>query len=192
MASQMHRQSDAQIEKRGKRQHQGRVSQRAPPPRRAPSPRKVVQEHDAGQDGGILLGKDPHRLGGHHGRHPQQFAPPGGGGAFHVTQQACQNAEGCQQVGAAHDIGDGFGEQRMQPPERCQRKGRRRRGLKHQYAQQVHERNIHRVQREIHPMIAGRMRPIAEDGVIQQVGEGGERAIQARKRCCRANTLRSE
>ena len=68
----------------------------------------------------------------------------------------------------------------MQSPERCQREGRHGRGdPKHQYAQQVHERNIHSVQGEIHPMIAGRMRPIAEDGVIQQVGEGGERAIQA-------------
>jgi hypothetical protein len=60
--------------------------------------------------------------------------------AVDVAQQAREHAEGSQQIGAAHDVGDGFGEDRMNCPDRGQRQGEAlfRPGLlKHEQAQQV-------------------------------------------------------
>ena len=90
-----------------------------------------------------------------------------------------RHAEGRQQVGAPHNIGDRFGEQRMQSPNRGQRQSRRR-FPKNQHAQRIHQRHVDFVQHEINPVIARRARAIAENCVIQQVGESGERPIQSR------------
>ena len=95
-----------------------------------------------------------------------------------MAQQARQHAEGCQQVGAPHNIGDRFGEQRVQSPNRGQRQSRRR-FSKNQHAQRIHQRNVNFVQHEINPVIANRARAVAENCVIQQVGESGEWPIQA-------------
>jgi hypothetical protein len=67
-----------------------------------------------------------------------------------VAQQAREHAERSQQIGAAHDVGDGFGEDRMNCPDRGQRQGEAlfQPGLlKHEQAQQVDQRDIDGVQR---------------------------------------------
>ena len=95
-----------------------------------------------------------------------------------MAQQARQYAEGRQQVGAPHNIGDRLGEHRVQSPNRGQRQ-RRRRFSKNQHAQCIHQHNVDFVQHEIHPVIANRARAAAENRVIHQVGKSGERPIQA-------------
>jgi hypothetical protein len=111
-----------------------------------------------------------------------------------VAQQARQHAEGRQQVGAPHNIGHRFGEQRMQSPNRGQRQSRR--GFsKNQYAQRIHQRHVDFVQHEINDVVARRARAIAENCVIQQVGEvvnGRYSPVVAARWCCRTNTFRSE
>jgi len=72
--------------------------------------------------------------------------------AVDVAKQTRKHAEAGQQIGAAHDVGDGFGENRMQGPDRGQRKGQalfQLALLEQQQTQQVDQRDVDGVQREI-------------------------------------------
>ena len=68
----------------------------------------------------------------------------------------------------------------MQAPNRG--KGQSWRGFsKNQQAQPICQRNVNLVQREIHPMIAGRTRTIVENCKVEQIGECGEGPVQSRR-----------
>ena len=65
----------------------------------------------------------------------------------------------------------------MQSPDRRQGKGQRRLA-KNQYAQGVYQRDVGSVQNQVHPVIARRVRSVAENRVIHEVRKRGQRTVQ--------------
>lgn len=95
-----------------------------------------------------------------------------------MGQKAPEHAERRQQVGAAHDVRYRIGEQRMDSPEHRQREGEI--GVAGDPdGEQVNQADVGPMQQEVHPVVAGRVWPIAQHGVIQKIGEGGERAVES-------------
>ena len=67
----------------------------------------------------------------------------------------------------------------MQTPDRRQRQSRR--GFsENQDPQGIHERHVHLMQHEIDHVVARWIGTVAENRVIQQVGESSERPVQSR------------
>ena len=79
---------------------------------------EVPKQHQAQQNGGVLFGEDSDGGDGEQGcRRPTALTS-------YVEQQAAEHRHGRQQVGAAHDAGDGLGADGMDRPQRGGKEGR--------------------------------------------------------------------
>jgi hypothetical protein len=95
-----------------------------------------------------------------------------------VREHRGQDTETSQQIGAAHDIGDGFGQHRMKSPE-CSQRDRGAPVLKRDQAERVEQRNIDEMQRNVGQVIARDFAAAAQNRVVEEVGKSGERPVDA-------------
>jgi hypothetical protein len=96
----------------------------------------------------LSLEKIPDGRDGQQRQSPQPGIPTPGRDAAGIAQQAGQDAETGQQIGAAHDVGHRLGKHRVHRPE--SRHGERRGHLREQQqSQQVYQRDIDGVQGEV-------------------------------------------
>ena len=168
----------AGVQEQHKWRQQRNISRdRGPPGSDAPES-EVVDRHDGQNHYGTLFRKKSDRGHEHQSEQPRPFAAAGGRPGLDVAKQAGQHAETGQQIGAANNIRDGFGENWMNGPHGGYRPGERRLAQQRQ-SQQIEECYVRRVQPEIHPVVSGGPRAAAEDRVIQQVRERRRGAVES-------------
>ena len=147
-------------------------------PRSGARERPIVERDDRDGDDGALFRTDSD-AGGE--SDPDNTDGAESAGAAHETvirEQGGEHSEGGQHVGAADDVGHGFGEHGMERPERaqCQRGGNL---FEENEPERVHERDVDGMQPEIEPVIAVRLGPAAQNGIVIEIGERGERPVEA-------------
>jgi len=88
------------------------------PPPVADAETDVPEEHQAQQNGGVLLGKQAHGGDRKQDRRGQPQAQAPRGRTANIEQQPAEDRHRRQQIRAAHDVGDAFGADRMDRPQR--------------------------------------------------------------------------
>ena len=139
----------------------------------------IVQHHHGRQNRRALLRKNADGLRDDEPAQPRRAFASQCRGRADVAQQSRDHSEGRQQIRAPDDVGHRFGKQRMNRPDRRHRERRRKLGEDGE-SQDVDQRGVQLMQRQVDRMIAGRTGFLAQDRVVEQVRERRQRAIQTR------------